>query len=79
VTPNTYTAEDCQIWVQSEKIHLILKRLGAPREFRDLVGCIVGGKDILMETAGCGRGMGCGKVGGWISGVGGNKIWSINK
>jgi hypothetical protein len=25
--PNTYTAEDCLVWVQSEKMHLTLKRL----------------------------------------------------
>jgi len=25
--PNTYTAEDSQVWVQSEEMHLILKRL----------------------------------------------------
>jgi hypothetical protein len=28
--PNTYTAEDCWVWVQSEKMHLTLKRLQAP-------------------------------------------------
>jgi hypothetical protein len=28
--PNTHTAEDCQVWVQSEKMHLTLKRLEAP-------------------------------------------------
>lgn len=28
--PNIYTTEDSQIWVQSEKIHQILKRLEAP-------------------------------------------------
>ena len=27
---NTYTAEDCQVWVQSEKMYLALKRLEAP-------------------------------------------------
>ena len=25
--PNTYTAEDCQVWTQLEKVHLTLKRL----------------------------------------------------
>jgi hypothetical protein len=29
-TPNTYTTEDCQVWDQSEKIYLILKRLEVP-------------------------------------------------
>jgi hypothetical protein len=28
--PNTYTAEECWVWVQSEKIHLTLKKLEAP-------------------------------------------------
>jgi hypothetical protein len=28
--PNTHTAEDFQVWVQSEKMHLTLKRLEAP-------------------------------------------------
>jgi len=37
--PNTYTAEDCRDWVQSEKMHLTLKRLEAP-----------GSGDILMKS-----------------------------
>jgi hypothetical protein len=28
--PNTYTAEDCRVWIQSEKMHLTLKRLEVP-------------------------------------------------
>ena len=28
-SPKTYRAEDCQIWVQSEKMHLTLERLEA--------------------------------------------------
>jgi hypothetical protein len=32
---STYTAEDCWVWGQSEKMHLILKRLES-REFRGL-------------------------------------------
>jgi hypothetical protein len=28
--PNTYTAEDCWVWFQSQKKHLSLKRLEAP-------------------------------------------------
>ena len=28
--PHTHTADDCQVWVQSETMHLILKRLEAP-------------------------------------------------
>jgi hypothetical protein len=31
-------------------MHLILNRLEAPREFRGLVGWVVSGGDILMET-----------------------------
>jgi hypothetical protein len=27
--PHTYTAEDCRVWVQSEMMHLTLKRLDA--------------------------------------------------
>jgi hypothetical protein len=27
--PNTYTAENCQVWTQSEKMHLNIKRLEA--------------------------------------------------
>jgi hypothetical protein len=27
---NTYTAEDCQVWVQSEKMLITLRRLEAP-------------------------------------------------
>ena len=27
--PNTYTAEDCQVWTQLEKVHLTLKRFVA--------------------------------------------------
>jgi hypothetical protein len=30
VAPNTYTAEDFWVWVQSEKMYLTLKRLEAP-------------------------------------------------
>jgi hypothetical protein len=50
---------------------------GGPREFRDLVGCEVGGGDILLEmgVGVWGGGMGCGTVGGW-TGQGG-KIWSL--
>ena len=29
-TPNTYTAEDCRVWVQSGMMHLTLNRLEAP-------------------------------------------------
>jgi hypothetical protein len=32
--PNTYTAEDCWVWVQSEKMYLTLKRLEAPGSFK---------------------------------------------
>jgi len=35
--PNTYTAEDCQVWVQSEKMHLTLKDW-RPRESGGLGG-----------------------------------------
>jgi hypothetical protein len=50
---------------------------GGPREFRDQVGWEVGVGDILLETEGWERGMGCGTVGGWSEeGHGGNKIWS---
>jgi hypothetical protein len=28
--PNTYRAGDCQAWLQSEKMHLTLKRMEAP-------------------------------------------------
>ena len=38
---------------------------GGPKEFRVLVGCGVGDRDILVETGGRGGGMGCGKLGGW--------------
>ena len=47
--PNTYVAEDCQIWVQSGMMHLTLKRLN-PREFRDQMGLWVECGDILKET-----------------------------
>jgi hypothetical protein len=46
--PNTYTAEDCQVLVQSEKMHLTLQQNGGFREFNGLVG--LGSRDILMET-----------------------------
>jgi hypothetical protein len=42
-------------------MHLNLKRLEEPREFRNLVGWEVGGRDILVET-GVGR-----KYGMWNS------------
>jgi hypothetical protein len=28
--PNTYAAEECWVWTQPEKMHIILKRLEAP-------------------------------------------------
>jgi hypothetical protein len=34
------------------------------------------GGDIHIETGGWGGLMGCGAVGRWTRGVGGNKIWS---
>ena len=50
---------------------------GGSREFRGLVGWVVGGGDILVEM-GLGRRYGmrnsCGGQGEW-----GNKIWSVNK
>ena len=44
MTPNTYTAEDCWVWTQSEKMHLTLKRLEALGS-----GQVWWGVDILME------------------------------
>jgi hypothetical protein len=61
--PNTYTTEDCRVWVQSEKMQLTLKRLNALGSLEVWWGGHVGG-DILTET-GLGAGMGCGRVRGW--------------
>jgi hypothetical protein len=46
--PNTYAAEDCRVWVQSEKMYLTYKKTGVPREFRVLVlcVCVCGGGEV---------------------------------
>jgi hypothetical protein len=64
--PNTYTAEDCQVWIQSEKIHLSLKRMEAPWS-----GEVWWGRD---------GGWAGGRNGMWNSqrvDQEGNKIWSV--
>jgi hypothetical protein len=42
---------------------------GGLREFRCLVGWMVGVRDILIETGESEGGMGCGTGGGWTEGV----------
>jgi hypothetical protein len=44
--PDTYTAEDCLVWPQSDKMYLTLKRLEGPRSGE---GYSVGG-GILWKT-----------------------------
>ena len=53
MAPNTYTAEDCQVCVQSEMMYLTLKRLEAPGSI-EVTGLGGQGWDghILMETFG---------------------------
>jgi hypothetical protein len=67
---NTYSAEDCWVRIQSEKMHLTLKRLEAPGclEVRWGPGCRLPCGDSRK-----GRGMGCGSR-GWTRGSVGNKI-----
>jgi hypothetical protein len=56
-----YTAEDCWILTQSEKMQLILKRLEVLRGGVFWCGGGWEDRDILMETK-RGGGMGCGIV-----------------
>ena len=49
-SPNSYTAEDFQIWVQSEKMHLTLKILEGPGSLEVWWGWRGECGDILMET-----------------------------
>jgi hypothetical protein len=51
IKPSTYTAEDCQVWVQSEKMHLTFKRLETSGSLEAWWG-EGGGRDILLETGG---------------------------
>jgi hypothetical protein len=48
--PLTYTAEDCQLWIQSEKMQLTSQETGGLREFRGLVGWAEVGGDLLVVT-----------------------------
>jgi hypothetical protein len=41
-----------------------LQEMGGPREFKGLVGWVVGGGNNLIGDRGWGGGMGCGTVGG---------------
>jgi len=77
MNPPTHTAEDSQVWVQSEKMHLPFKRLEAPGSLE-----FWWDGDILVETV-WGQ---VGRVGEDIWDVeqlegrpGGNKIWSVKK
>jgi hypothetical protein len=57
------TPEDSWIWVQSEKMHLTLKRRKAPGSLQVSWGeC---GWDIFVAMVGWGEGMGCGTVRRW--------------
>jgi hypothetical protein len=57
-SPNTYREEDCWVWVQLGMIHLMIKRLEAPRGLEVRWGGSEGG-DILMVTGAWGGVMGC--------------------
>jgi len=63
-TPNTYTAEDYQIWVQSEKIRLTQKRLEAPGNGENWLGG-GGGWGHPCGDRVWGGGMECGAIKGW--------------
>ena len=71
-----HTAEDCWIWVQSEKMHP--QGNGGPRELRDLVGWDVGrgGTSLWRQQEG-GR-----RYGMWNNqrvDQKEDKIWSVKK
>jgi hypothetical protein len=61
-SPNTHRAEDCQVWTQTEKMHLTLKRLGTPWSWE--VWWI--GGSVRISSMKMGRGdLGYGIVVGW--------------
>lgn len=51
---NTYTAEDCHIWTQSEKMHTSCIKLEAPGSGEVRWGGGFRGGDIFVETGGGG-------------------------
>jgi hypothetical protein len=57
--PNTYTAEELWVWVQSEKMHLTFKRLEGPENLEVRRYGALSGGDILVETGSGGGGMEC--------------------
>jgi hypothetical protein len=50
--PNTYTAEDFRVWVQSERMHLTLKGLESPENWEVWCGGGWRGSDILVRWEG---------------------------
>ena len=71
--PNTYTAQKYQVWVQSEKMHLTLKRLEDPGTLE--MWWDGWGGDIFLEAGRAGR-----RYGMWCSqrvDQKRNKIWSV--
>ena len=71
--PNTYTAEDCQVWTQAEKIYLTLKRLEVPGSLEVWWGGVGAGDNPHGDK-------GLGKKGMWNSwrvDQEVNKIWSV--
>jgi hypothetical protein len=48
--PPTHTAEECQVWLQSEKMQLSFERLGAPGSGEVWRDEVRGDRDILLDT-----------------------------
>ena len=59
-----YTAEDCQVCVQSEKMHLTLKRLE-----------VQGGLEVLWDVGDVGS-WGCGIL---VETGGGEEVWDVEQ
>jgi hypothetical protein len=70
VPDGTYTAEDCLVWPQWEKMCLILERLEAPRKGGDWEGGEhpPGGKGKKEQEEEL-----------WKWGLGGANRWNVNK
>jgi hypothetical protein len=74
--PNTHTAEDCWVWVQSGMMHLTFKRQEAPGSLEVRWGGKMGHGGHPHGERGLGR-----RYGMWnshrVNQGGGNKIWSV--
>jgi hypothetical protein len=71
-TPTTYTTEDSRVYVQSEMMHLTLKRLEAPGSLEVRWG---GGQGHLHGDSGVWREYGIGTFREWR----GDEAWNVKR